>query len=339
MTNHSSGLVQGRYTHTHIYMTTHSTGSIPTPIYTWLLTPLEWVVMYICVCGYRARGVSSHVYMWLWVSTLYQARGVISHVIVCVVIDPVPSQRSAHIYMTTHSSGLISTHIYAWLLTPLVWYPHTYIHDYSLLWIDTHTHIYMTTHSSSLISSHVYMCVGIKPEEWVVMYICVWVSSQRSELSCIYMCGYQTRGVSSHAYIYMTTHYSGLIPTHIYTWLLTPLFWYRFTHIYTWLLTPLPWHRVTHTYTWRIKPEEWVVMYTSVCGYQARGVNSHVYMCGYSLLWLDTHTHIYTWLLTPLVWYPHMYIHDYSLLRLDTYTLYMCVTLYQNRGVSSHVYM
>jgi hypothetical protein len=100
-----------RYPHTHIYMTSHRSEKS-------------------CVygCGYRARLMSSHVYMCLWVSTLYQARGVISHVIVCVVIDPVPSQRHTHIYMTTHSSGSIPTH--------------TYIHDYSLLWLDTHTHIY-----------------------------------------------------------------------------------------------------------------------------------------------------------------------------------------------------
>jgi hypothetical protein len=135
-------------THTHIYKTTHSSGLAPTHIYTRLLTPLAWYPhTYI------------HDYSLLWLGT------------------------HTHIYMTTHSSGLVPTHIYTWLLTPLAWYPHTYIHDYSLLWLDTHTHIYMTVYGyqARVVSSHVYMCVGTKPDEWVVMYICVWVSSQRSE--------------------------------------------------------------------------------------------------------------------------------------------------------------
>jgi hypothetical protein len=86
-------------------------------------------------------------YMCVWVSTLYQARGVSSHVHVCVGTKPEDDysllwlDTHTHIYMTTDSSGLVHTHIY--------------IHDYSLLWLGRG------------MSSHV--------------YICVCVSSQRSE--------------------------------------------------------------------------------------------------------------------------------------------------------------
>jgi hypothetical protein len=175
----------------------------------------------------------------------------------------------------------------------------------------------------------------------------------------------------------MTTHSSSLIHTHTYIhdyWLL----WLgTHTYTYTWLLTPLGWYTHTHIYMTTdssglipicvcryqargvsshvyvcvcTKPEEWVVMYICVCGYQDRGVSSH-----------DTDTHIYTWLLTPLAWYPHTHIymttHSSSLIPththihdnwpfwLDTHTrgvsshvyIYMCG--YQARGVSSHVYI
>jgi hypothetical protein len=168
-------------THTHIYMTTHSSSLIPTHIYTWLLTPLAW---------YRF------------------------------------------------------THIYTLLLTSLAWYPHTYIHDYSTLyqpeeWVVMYMCVWVSTlYQARGVSSHLYIWVGIKPDEWVVMYICVW------------------------------------LVTHIYTWLRTPLSWHRVTHTYTWLLTPLAWY--PHTY---IHDYSWVVMYICVCGYQAKGVSSHVYMC------------------------------------------------------------
>jgi hypothetical protein len=158
--------------------------------------------------------------MRLWVSTLYQARGVISHVIVCVVIDMTTHSSGSiptHTYINDYSllwfgTGSIHTHIYTWLLTPLARYPHTYIYmtTHSSGSIPTHTHdlyqarvtsshVYMcvTLYQARGVSSHVYMCVGIRPEEWVVMCICVW-------------------------------------------------FWYRVTHIYTWLLTPLAWY--PHTY-------------------------------------------------------------------------------------------
>jgi hypothetical protein len=94
--------------------------------------------MYIYVCVYQARGVSSHVYICVGTHT--------------------------HIYMTTHSSGLVPTHIY--------------IHDYSLLWLDTHTYIYMTTHSSGLC---IYVCGYQARGVSSHVYMCVWVSSQRSE--------------------------------------------------------------------------------------------------------------------------------------------------------------
>jgi hypothetical protein len=148
-------------THTHIYMTTHSSSLVPTHTYIHMTThssnPEEWVVMYICVCVYQARGVSSHVYMCV---CGYQARGVSSHVYVCVGIK-----------LATHSSGLIPTHIYTWLLTPMAWYRHTHIYIYTCV----------CGFQARGVSSHVHICVYIKPEEWVVMYICVWVSSQRSE--------------------------------------------------------------------------------------------------------------------------------------------------------------
>ena len=41
--------------------------------------------MYMCVCVYQARGVSSHVYICV---CRYQARGVSSHVYVCVGTKP-----------------------------------------------------------------------------------------------------------------------------------------------------------------------------------------------------------------------------------------------------------
>jgi hypothetical protein len=199
--------------------------------------------MYICVCGYRARGVSSHVYMCvLWLDTH-------THIYMTTRSSGLVKGHT-HIYMTTRSSGLVQViHIYTWLLTPLAWYPHTHIHD-----------------------SCIYVCVGIEPEEWVVMYICV--------------CGYQARGVSSHVYmcvcIDMTTHSSGSIPTHTYIHDYSLLWLDTHTHIYTWLLTPLARYPHTHIYMTihsSIKPEEWVVMYICMCGYQDRGVSSHVYVC------------------------------------------------------------
>jgi hypothetical protein len=53
----------------------------------------------------------------------------------------------------------------------------------------------------------------------------------------------------------------------------------------------------------------------------------HIYIHDYSLLWLGTHTYIYTWLLTPLVWYTHTYIY------MTTHSSGLA------RGVNSHVYM
>jgi hypothetical protein len=149
------------------------------------IEPEEWVVMYICVCGYRARGVSSHVYnnhthnymtnhssglvqgrypqahiymtthMCVRVSTLYQARGVSSHLYICVGIKP---EEWVVMYICVWL-GLIPIHIYTWLLTPLFWYRVTDIYIWLLTPLAWH--------------SHLYICVGIKPEEWVVMYICV----------------------------------------------------------------------------------------------------------------------------------------------------------------------
>jgi hypothetical protein len=236
--------------------------------------------------------------------------------------------------MTTHSSGLVPTHIYTWLLTPLAWYTHTYIHDYS------QSCIYVCGYQARGVSSHVYMCVGTKPEEWVVMYIC--------------LCGYQARGVSSH----------GLVPTHTYTSLLTPLAWYPHTyihdysllwlgtgsiptHIYTWLPTPLAWYRVdTDTHIYMTTHSSGLVL----------GRYPHTYIHDYSLLWLGTGsipTHIYTWLPTPLAWYRvDTHTHIYMTTHWCGYrpctkpeewvVMYICVwvsTVYQARGVSSHVYM
>jgi hypothetical protein len=170
------------------------------------IKPEEWIVMYICVCGYEA--VQGH----------------------------------THIYMTTHSSGLV----------------------------QGHTHIYMTTRYSGLvqvINIHVYMCVGIKPEEWVVMYICVCVGIEPEEwvVMYIYVCGYQARGVA-YSLLWLGT---GLIPTHTYSWLITPMAWYRVEN-----------H--THNY---------MTNHSSGLVHQARGVSSHVYMCvcGYRARGVSSH--------------------------------------------------
>jgi hypothetical protein len=157
-------------------------------------------------------------------------------------IETEPKSIPTHIYMITHSSGLVPTHIYihdysllwlgththiyTWLLTPLAWYPHTYIHDYSLLWlgtgsipthiytwlptplawyrVDTDTHIYMTTHSSGLV-------LGRYPHTYIHDYSLLWLGT-------------------------------GSIPTHIYTWLLTPLAWYR--HLKPQNCSPRPGSRI-----------------------------------------------------------------------------------------------
>jgi hypothetical protein len=162
-------------------MTTHSSGLIPTHIYKWLLTPLAWysvdthTVMYICVCGYQARGVSSHVYMCVCVSS---QRSEYSCIHVCVGIKPTHT----HIYMTTHSSGLIPTQIYMTIHYSGLIPTHTCIHDYSLLWLDTHTYMCMTcTKPKERVVMYICVWPCTKPEERVVMYICLWVSSQRSE--------------------------------------------------------------------------------------------------------------------------------------------------------------
>jgi hypothetical protein len=151
----SSGLVQGRFPHTHIHDYSHlwlGRGSIPTHTYIHYYS-----LLYICVYGYRARGVSSHVYMGVGIEP---EEWVVMYICACGY-RPCRYPHT-HIYITTHSSGLVQGR-----------YPQA--------------HIYMTTHSTGSIPTPIwvvmYICVWLctKPEEWVVMYICVLVSSLRSE--------------------------------------------------------------------------------------------------------------------------------------------------------------
>jgi hypothetical protein len=187
MTTHSSGLVPTHTyihdysllwldTHTHIYMTTHSSSLIHTHIYINDYSLLEeWVVMCTCVCGFQARGVSSHVH-------------------ICVYIKP---EEGVLIHTHTH----IHDYWHLWLGTPT----HIYIHGYSLLWLDTHTHthIYMTAHSSNLSLLFIKVSVSSQESEWscicvlglFMLYLCllfikVSVSSQESEWLCICVLGY-----------------------------------------------------------------------------------------------------------------------------------------------------
>jgi hypothetical protein len=176
--------------------------------------------LWVSTLLYQARRVSSYVYMCV---TLYQARGMSSHVYMCVGIK---LEEWVVMYICVWDSLLCfgtgsHTYIHDYVLLWLGPGSHTHIHDYSPLWLDTHTHIYTTTHFMYMcvwvstlyqargVSSHLYICVGIKPEESVVMYICVW------------LCTKPEYRVDTH--------------THIYTWLLTPLAWYRIdthTHIF-----------------------------------------------------------------------------------------------------------
>jgi adenylate kinase len=80
-------------------------------------------------------------------------------------------------------------------------------------------------------------------------------------------------------------------------------------------------------------------MYTCVCGYQARGVNSHVYMCGYQARGVSSHGHTHIYMTTyssALAQGTHKHIHDYSLLWLDTHT-HIYTTTYYSGLIPTHI--